>query len=79
MFSFRKEQIFSENFIERQFYDFFVLRQYGINNENIRFQSSEVQSIKFVTIAELNEMREQNLLVQRDECYNALQEYLFRI
>lgn len=79
MLSFRKDQIFSENFIERQFYDFFILRQYGINKENIRFQSSEVQSIKFVTITELNEMREQNLLVQRDECYNALQEYLFRI
>lgn len=27
MYSFRKEQIFSEDFIERQFYDFFVLKQ----------------------------------------------------
>ncbi len=79
MFSFRKEQQFSENFIERQFYDFFILRQKGITAENIRFQDSEVQAIKFVNISELNKMREQNIIVNRDECYNALSEYLYRI
>lgn len=79
MFSYRKEQVFREDFIERQFYDFFILRQSELTEENIRFQSSEVQAIKFVNISELNEMREKNLLVQRDECYNELSNYLFRI
>lgn len=79
MFSYRKEQVFREDFIERQFYDFFILRQKGLTEENIRFQSSEVQAIKFVNISELNEMRENNLLVPRDECYNELSNYLFRI
>lgn len=79
MFSYRKEQVFREDFIERQFYDFFILRQKGLTEENIRFQSSEVQAIKFVNISELNEMREKNLLVPRDECYNELSNYLFRI
>lgn len=46
---------------------------------NIKFQVSEVQTIKFVSLRELNEMREQNLLVERDEYYEALAEYLFRI
>lgn len=69
----------NENHYDRQFYDFFILRQSGLREENIRFQTSEVQAIKFVTVSELNEMREQNLLVTRDECYDALSEYLFRL
>lgn len=79
MFSYRKEEKVNENHYDRQYYDFFILRQNGLRNDNIRFQSSEVQAIKFVTISELNEMRENNLLVPRDECYNALSDYLFRI
>lgn len=61
-----------------QFYDFFILRQGGLNN-NIKFQTSEVQSIKFVTISELSGMRKNGLLVGRDERYNTLADYLFRI
>lgn len=79
MFSYRKEEKVNDNHFDRQFYDFFILRQAGLNENNIKFQSSEVQAIKFVTINELNEMREKNLLVKRDECYNELAAYLFRI
>lgn len=79
MFSYRKEEEVNDNHFDRQFYDFFILRQSGLNNENIKFQTSEVQAIKFVTISELNEMREKNLLVKREECYNALSNFLFRI
>ncbi len=79
MFSYRKEEYVNENYFDRQYYDFFILRQSGLNSSNIRFQSSEVQAIKFVTISELNRMREENLLVNRDECYDALAEYLFRM
>lgn len=79
MFSYRKEEYVNENHYDRQYYDFFILRQSGLNDENIRFQSSEVQAVKFVTVSELNKMREENLLVERDECYDALSEFLFRM
>ena len=79
MFSFRKEEQVSSEHFDRQFYDFFVLRQSGLNVNNLKFQESEVQAIEFVNISELNEMREKNILVNRDECYDALAEYLFRI
>ena len=79
MFSYRMEQCVNEKHFDRQYYDFFILRQSGLRTENIRFQSSEVQAIKFVNISELNAMREQNLLVERNECYDALSDYLFRI
>ena len=79
MFSFRKEEKVSNNHLDRQYYDFFILRQEGLNENNIKFQTSEVQAIKFVTISELNDMREKNLMVKRDECYNELSNYLFRM
>lgn len=79
MTSFRKIQEVSESFIERQFYDFFILRQNGLTADNIRFQAEEVQAIKFVSINELNKMREEGKLVNRDECYDELAAYLFRI
>ena len=79
MFSFRKEQYVNENHVDRQYYDFFILRQSGLNNDNIRFQSNEVQAIKFVSISEINKMREDKVLVERDECYDALAEYLYRM
>ncbi len=79
MFSFRKEERVNEDHYDRQFYDFFILRQQGLNENNIKFQESEVQAVKFISINELNEMRKNNILVPRDECYNELTNYLFRI
>lgn len=79
MYSFKKEQVFSDKFIERQFYDFFILRQNGLCRDSIKFQESEVQDIKFVTISELNKLRKGNELVERDEVYDALTDYLFRL
>lgn len=78
MVSFRKMQKFADDFIENQFYDFFILRQQGLTNDNIKFQESEVQATKFVTINELNQMRQDGILVERDEVYDALSEYLFK-
>ena len=79
MFSFRKEQYVSENHMDRQYYDFFILRKQGLVESNIKFQGSEVEQIKFVSLSELNEMREKNILVERNECYDELSNYLFRI
>ena len=79
MYSFRKQQVFSKNFIENQFYDFFILRQSGLNKKSIKFQESEVQDIKFVTISELNELRNSGEIVEREEVYDVLNEYLYRI
>jgi len=79
MFSFRKEQKVNDNHFDRQYYDFFILRQNGLTADNLKFQASEVQAVKFASITEINEMRENNEVVERDECYNALMEYLFRL
>ena len=79
MFSYRKEEKVNKEHYDRQFYDFFILRQSGLRENNIRFQESEVQNIKFISRSELKKKKKKKLLVDREECYNSLAEYLFRI
>ena len=79
MFSYRKEEIFKEDYIERQFYDFLLLRKDGLRAENIKIQESEVEQIKFVSVSELNEMIENKEMVERTPIYKELMNYIFRI
>lgn len=78
MYCFRKEQKIKENFIERQFYDFFILRTSGLDDKTIYFQKEEVQAVKFVDLSELQKMIENNELVERKEIYDILVSFLFR-
>lgn len=78
MFSYRTQQKYSENFIENQFYDFFILRKEKLNIEDIKMQETEVQSIKFVGINELLKMQEEKKIVERNPVYNELINYLHR-
>lgn len=78
MFSYRVQQEFSKDFIEKQFYDFFILRKNGLDIKNIKMQESEVQAIKFVDINELLDMCNQKIIVDRKPVYDALIDYLHR-
>lgn len=78
MFSYRVQQKFSEDFIENQFYDFFILRKEGLTIKDIKMQESEVQAIKFVDINELIKMQEDNKIVERKPVYDQLINYLHR-
>ncbi len=80
MYSFRREEVFGGGaFIERQFYDFFVLRQEGLDLGKIQFQTSEVQDIKLCTMSELRAMIEKKQIVDRPEVYGELESYLYRM
>lgn len=80
MYSFRKEQVFpGGGLIERQFYDFFILRKNDLNIDDILYQESEVQGVKFCSIAELRDMIQKNEIVKRDEIYGELINYIFKI
>ncbi len=78
MYSFRKEQIIREDFIERQFYDLFILREFGLDDRTIYFQKEELQAVKFVDFEELKSMEERHILVSRPEVYDVLLKYLFQ-
>lgn len=78
MYCFRKEQKFRDDFIERQFYDFFILRTSGVDDKTLYFQKEEVQAVKFVDLTTIQNMIDNNELVERPEIYKILINFLFR-
>ncbi len=79
MFSYRKEEKVNEEHMDRQFYDFFILRENDLKIENIKVQQSEVEQVKFVDMSELNTMIENKEIVERNAIYRELMNYLFRV
>lgn len=79
MFCFRKEQVISDDYIDRQFFDFFILRQPDLALKQVKMQESEVQAVKLCTMSELRELIEKHELVERDAVYAALEDYIFNI
>lgn len=78
MYCFRKEQKFRDDFIERQFYDFFILRTSGVDDRTLYFQQDEVQAVKFVDLSTMQKMIENHELIERPEVYRILASFLFR-
>lgn len=79
MFSYRKEERVNENHMDRQFYDFFILRKNDLKIDKIKVQESEVEQVKFVDVSELNSMVEKGEVVERTAVYQELMSYLFRV
>ncbi len=78
MYCFRKEQKYRDDFIERQYYDFFILRTSGVDDKTLYFQKDEVQNVKFVDLVTIQKMIENHELVERPEVYQVLINFLFR-
>lgn len=78
MYCYRKEEKFKDDFIERQFYDFFILRTSGLDDKTLFFQKEEVKAVKFVNLATIQNMIENKKIVERPEVYNVLINFLFR-
>lgn len=78
MYSFRKIQDYGDDFHERQFYDFFILRTAGLDGKTLYFQEEEVQAVKFVDLIDLQKMIDNNEVVSRPEVYDVLIRFLFR-
>ena len=77
IFSYRVSQKFTDDYIENQFYDFFILRKNGLHLEDLILQESEVQNAKFVSFQELEKFLQTDCMVKRDPVYNALHDYLY--
>lgn len=75
IFSYRVVTRFAENYIDKHFYDFFILHKRDIIEKNIKLQESEVQAVKFVSLEVLKEMLKQNKIVKRNPVYKALFHY----
>ncbi len=78
MYCFRKEQKFRDDFVERQFYDFFVLRTTGVDDKTLYFQKEELQAVKFVDLSTIQKMIKNHEIVERPEVYQVLTNFLFK-
>lgn len=76
IFSYRMNQKVSDEFIENQFYDFYIIKNDNIKIENIKIQESELQDIKFVDLSTLNKMLDEHIIVDRKPIYDELINYL---
>lgn len=79
MFCYRAIEKYSNGIFEKQFYDFFILRQPNLTLDKIKMQKSEVQAVKLCTMSELRILIENHELVPRDAVYAALENYIFNI
>ena len=56
-----------------------VAKESGVNCLIVECKRGQTKSYAALLVTELNEMRDNNILVNRDECYDELSNYLFRI
>lgn len=75
MTSFRNQLPISENFLENQFYDFFIYN-IDIPIEKFIIQESEVEEIRYATAYEIKAMAEKGLFHPRTEWINILYNYI---
>lgn len=75
MTSFRSQLPLSDEFIENQFYDFFIYNC-DIPLSEYHLQKEEVEEIKYVTAFEIKTMAEQGLFHPRTEWINVLYNYI---
>lgn len=76
MVSFRSQLKLADNFIENQFYDFFI---YNVGDFDISFlhiQEEEVDEIKWATAFEIKQLAAQGLMHPRTEWIDILYKYI---
>jgi isopentenyldiphosphate isomerase len=78
MTTFRVEDKVSDDWTDRQYYDYFIYRLDDIDVDKIKFQESEVQALKLVDASELGRMFDNNELIEDAQIGEVLMEYLFK-
>lgn len=79
MFSYRCEENFEDGTIERQFYDFFIMREVKIvSADMVQFQEEEVQEVQLVSPSELDWLLKNNPNFVKRPIYKSLINYLYR-
>lgn len=79
IFSYRKEERVADDYYDRQFFDFFILRRDNLKIEDIKIQEEEVQAIKWCSLGELKNLIEKKEVIERDAVYKEIENYIFSI
>lgn len=75
-FTYKKESSSKKDFIDNQFFDFYLVQKDKIPLERISIQESEVQQVKLCNYQEVTQMIKDQVVVKRDAVYQDLLKYL---
>ena len=65
-----------EDYIDNQIYDCYIVKKDNIDIKDIKMQESEVEQVKLCNLKEFNAIIRNGNVMERDELYNIIIEYL---
>ncbi len=74
--TYKNKESVEEDYIDNQIYDCYIVKRDKINLRNIKVQESEVEQVKLCKLKEFNQIIENGNIMERDEFYKKIIEYL---
>lgn len=74
--TYKNKENVEEDYIDNQIYDCYIVKRDKINLRNIKVQESEVEQVKLCNLKEFNQIIENGNIMERDELYKKIIEYL---
>lgn len=74
--TYKNKESVEEDYIDNQIYDCYIVKRDKINLRNIKVQESEVEQVKLCNLKEFNLIIENGNIMERDEFYKKIIEYL---
>ncbi len=74
--TYKNKESVEEDYIDNQIYDCYIVKRDKINLRNIKVQESEVEQVKLCKLKEFNKIIENGNIMERDEFYKKIIEYL---
>lgn len=76
IFTYKNKEKVKEDYIDNQIYDCYIVKKEKISLKDIKIQESEVEQVKLCNLKEFNEIIENDNIMERDELYKKITEYL---
>ena len=74
--TYKNKENVEEDYRDNQIYDCYIVKRDKINLRNIKVQESEVEQVKLCNLKEFNQIIENGNIMERDEFYKKIIEYL---
>lgn len=74
--TYKNKENVEEDYRDNQIYDCYIVKRDKINLRNIKVQESEVEQVKLCNLKEFNQIIENGNIMERDELYKKIIEYL---
>lgn len=74
--TYKNKENVEEDYRDNQIYDCYIVKRDKINLRNIKVQESEVEQVKLCDLKEFNYIIENGNIIERDELYKKIIEYL---